>query len=227
MGHTAAGATSRRNPTACTRRDAGTFIETEQGEIRFPEISTPVLEAVCKYFYYKVGAGGCWLCRRAALEGAAGMPPRAEDVAALSAALLHGPCGAGAHPAGPTAQPLQLAASPPSPRPPHTLCVLAPVAAVRRNRVQKHPRVPRGARDGAGAADGGQLPGHVMARVAQRAQRAQSAHRGRLALLALGPRPSAPPPRDAGCGCVRVASSASPLLLLCCLRLPTCGLAET
>ena len=32
---------------------AGTFIETEQGEIRFPEISTPVLEAVCKYFYYK------------------------------------------------------------------------------------------------------------------------------------------------------------------------------
>lgn len=32
----------------------GTFIETEQGEIRFPEISTPVLEVVCKYFYYKL-----------------------------------------------------------------------------------------------------------------------------------------------------------------------------
>lgn len=41
---------------------AGNFIENEQGEIRFPEISTPVLEVVCKYFYYKVGwwAGRLW-----------------------------------------------------------------------------------------------------------------------------------------------------------------------
>lgn len=28
-------------------------METEQGEIRFPEISTAVLETVIKYFYYK------------------------------------------------------------------------------------------------------------------------------------------------------------------------------
>ena len=33
---------------------AGSFIENEQGEIRFPEITTPVMEVVCKYFYYKV-----------------------------------------------------------------------------------------------------------------------------------------------------------------------------
>jgi transcription elongation factor B subunit 1 len=37
---------------------AGSFIENEQGEIRFPEITTPVLEVVCKYFYYKV-SGSC------------------------------------------------------------------------------------------------------------------------------------------------------------------------
>jgi transcription elongation factor B subunit 1 len=33
---------------------AGGFIENEQGEIRFPDITTPVLEVVCKYFYYKL-----------------------------------------------------------------------------------------------------------------------------------------------------------------------------
>jgi transcription elongation factor B subunit 1 len=33
---------------------AGTFTETEHGEVRFPEISTPILERVCQYFYYKL-----------------------------------------------------------------------------------------------------------------------------------------------------------------------------
>lgn len=37
---------------------AGNFIENEQGEIRFPEITTPVLEVVCKYFYYKASRQG-------------------------------------------------------------------------------------------------------------------------------------------------------------------------
>lgn len=32
----------------------GNFIENEHGEIRFPEITTPVLEVVCKYFHYKL-----------------------------------------------------------------------------------------------------------------------------------------------------------------------------
>ncbi|KAI3436267.1 hypothetical protein D9Q98_002320 [Chlorella vulgaris] len=32
----------------------GNFIESEEGEIRFPSITTPVLEVVCKYFYYKL-----------------------------------------------------------------------------------------------------------------------------------------------------------------------------
>lgn len=43
--------------TAGTPLGAGGFVETEQGEIRFPEISTPVLETVIKYFYYKVRRG--------------------------------------------------------------------------------------------------------------------------------------------------------------------------
>ena len=32
----------------------GSFTESELGEIRFPEISTPILEKVCQYFYYKL-----------------------------------------------------------------------------------------------------------------------------------------------------------------------------
>jgi len=32
----------------------GSFTETELGEVRFPEISTPILEKVCEYFYYKL-----------------------------------------------------------------------------------------------------------------------------------------------------------------------------
>ena len=34
--------------------NTGSFTETELGEIRFPEISTPILEKVCQYFYYKL-----------------------------------------------------------------------------------------------------------------------------------------------------------------------------
>ena len=33
---------------------AGSFTETELGEVKFPEISTPILEKVCQYFYYKL-----------------------------------------------------------------------------------------------------------------------------------------------------------------------------
>jgi elongin-C len=33
---------------------AGTFTESAKGEVRFPEISTPILERVCQYFYYKL-----------------------------------------------------------------------------------------------------------------------------------------------------------------------------
>lgn len=32
----------------------GGFQEAELGEVRFPEISTPVLEKICQYFYYKL-----------------------------------------------------------------------------------------------------------------------------------------------------------------------------
>lgn len=32
----------------------GKFTETELGEIRFPQISTAVLEKACQYFYYKL-----------------------------------------------------------------------------------------------------------------------------------------------------------------------------
>lgn len=32
----------------------GHFTETEQGIIRFPDISTPILEKVCQYFYFKL-----------------------------------------------------------------------------------------------------------------------------------------------------------------------------
>eukprot|EP01119_Soliformovum_irregulare_P015956 TRINITY_DN456_c0_g1_i1.p1 TRINITY_DN456_c0_g1~~TRINITY_DN456_c0_g1_i1.p1 ORF type:complete len:112 (-),score=20.89 TRINITY_DN456_c0_g1_i1:115-426(-) len=32
----------------------GTFTEMEAGEIKFREISTPILEKVCQYFHYKI-----------------------------------------------------------------------------------------------------------------------------------------------------------------------------
>eukprot|EP00899_Mesostigma_viride_P012262 jgi/Mesvir1/21036/Mv08084-RA.1 len=32
----------------------GNFTETELGEIKFPDISAPILEKVCQYFYYKL-----------------------------------------------------------------------------------------------------------------------------------------------------------------------------
>ena len=35
-------------------RRAGKFTETELGEINFPEISAPILEKICEYFYYKL-----------------------------------------------------------------------------------------------------------------------------------------------------------------------------
>ena len=42
-------------PFLLTRaRGAGSFTETELGEIKFPDISAPVLEKVCQYFYYKL-----------------------------------------------------------------------------------------------------------------------------------------------------------------------------
>jgi hypothetical protein len=61
-GQSPAFAAACRHSAAATtpgRLSAGNFIENEQGEIRFPAIPTPVLEAVCKYFYYKVGDGPC------------------------------------------------------------------------------------------------------------------------------------------------------------------------
>jgi hypothetical protein len=33
---------------------SGSFVETELGEIKFPEISTPILEKVVQYFYFKL-----------------------------------------------------------------------------------------------------------------------------------------------------------------------------
>jgi hypothetical protein len=47
-------------PPACSaaeragRARAGNFTETELGEVKFPEISAPILEKVCQYFYYKL-----------------------------------------------------------------------------------------------------------------------------------------------------------------------------
>ncbi len=32
----------------------GSFTETELREVKFPEITTPILEIVCQYFYYKL-----------------------------------------------------------------------------------------------------------------------------------------------------------------------------
>ncbi|CAI7903197.1 unnamed protein product [Closterium sp. NIES-54] len=36
----------------CTQ--LGGFQESDSGEVRFPEISTPILEKLCQYFYYKL-----------------------------------------------------------------------------------------------------------------------------------------------------------------------------
>jgi transcription elongation factor B subunit 1 len=33
---------------------SGNFTETELGEVNFPEISTPILEKVCQYFYWSL-----------------------------------------------------------------------------------------------------------------------------------------------------------------------------
>eukprot|EP00850_Spirogloea_muscicola_P018726 SM000175S03273 [mRNA] locus=s175:19904:20653:+ [translate_table: standard] len=40
------------NAASC-RRPRG-FQETSSGEVRFPDISTPILEKLCQYFYYKL-----------------------------------------------------------------------------------------------------------------------------------------------------------------------------
>jgi len=32
----------------------GSFTETQLGEVRFPEISAPILEKVCQYFYWSL-----------------------------------------------------------------------------------------------------------------------------------------------------------------------------
>jgi transcription elongation factor B subunit 1 len=36
--------------SSCT----GSFTETQLGEVRFPEISAPILEKVCQYFYWSL-----------------------------------------------------------------------------------------------------------------------------------------------------------------------------
>eukprot|EP00245_Coleochaete_scutata_P006322 TRINITY_DN2067_c0_g2_i1.p1 TRINITY_DN2067_c0_g2~~TRINITY_DN2067_c0_g2_i1.p1 ORF type:complete len:113 (+),score=30.27 TRINITY_DN2067_c0_g2_i1:139-477(+) len=33
---------------------SGAFAETELGEVKFPEITTPILEKLCQYFYHKL-----------------------------------------------------------------------------------------------------------------------------------------------------------------------------
>lgn len=42
------------NPIIYVNNTTGTFTETDQGEIKFPEIPGRVLEKVCQYFYYKL-----------------------------------------------------------------------------------------------------------------------------------------------------------------------------
>ena len=54
-----ASAWGRAAPVISRGRDgrstrAGAFTETELGEVKFPEISAPILEKVCQYFYYKL-----------------------------------------------------------------------------------------------------------------------------------------------------------------------------
>ena len=41
----------------------GSFTKTELGEVKFPEITTPILEKVIQYFYYKLRyQNSCVLC---------------------------------------------------------------------------------------------------------------------------------------------------------------------
>ncbi len=49
---------------------AGSFTETELGEVKFPEISTQILEKVCQYFYYKLRYQNSWVARHGAGLGA-------------------------------------------------------------------------------------------------------------------------------------------------------------
>lgn len=71
---------------------AGTFIETEQGEIRFPEISTPVLEVVCKYFYYKARSVVAALFAVGVLAGRPAAAAGCMQSAVASHRLLHKEC---------------------------------------------------------------------------------------------------------------------------------------
>eukprot|EP00967_Tisochrysis_lutea_P063701 scaffold82275_cov22-Tisochrysis_lutea.AAC.2 len=38
----------------CVALKFGSFTETELGEVKFPEITTPILEKTIQYFYYKL-----------------------------------------------------------------------------------------------------------------------------------------------------------------------------
>lgn len=44
-------------PFQALSRGAAGFQEAEMGEVKFPEISTPILEKVCEYCYYKLRFG--------------------------------------------------------------------------------------------------------------------------------------------------------------------------
>ncbi|XP_077238878.1 uncharacterized protein LOC143880016 isoform X1 [Tasmannia lanceolata] len=35
-------------------QSTGSFSETQHGEVKFPEISTPILEKICQYFYWSL-----------------------------------------------------------------------------------------------------------------------------------------------------------------------------
>jgi transcription elongation factor B subunit 1 len=37
-----------------SKSNTGGFSETREGEVRFPEISTPILEKICQYFYWSL-----------------------------------------------------------------------------------------------------------------------------------------------------------------------------
>jgi hypothetical protein len=46
--------TNRPPPHPIPSKNKGSFTETELGTINFPEITTPILEKICQYFYYKL-----------------------------------------------------------------------------------------------------------------------------------------------------------------------------
>ena len=52
----APGLSSRANSCvqSLLHSDGALFSESNSGEIRFPEISAPILEKVCQYFYFKL-----------------------------------------------------------------------------------------------------------------------------------------------------------------------------